>query len=161
MYSVVQEIESYCFILVTLPLLSNTIMHIHNILYCCCLLVVMAVCIWCACTWPLLRGAGNYPLDETTLHQRFTREPRSLPLGAVGLPARVGIRPVGIGQHAAIRGLSIRLRETENERPSEREREKTQDGPRGASALFKSPPGEHSEKKKTSYGDSKWDTERS
>lgn len=54
--------------------------------------------------------------------------------------------PEGDGKRAALR---------------EREREKTQDGPRGASALFKSPPGEHSEKKKTSYGDSKWDTERS
>lgn len=58
-------------------------------------------------TWSLLLGAGDDPLDEAALHQRFTREPRFLPLGALRLPARVWVFTVGVGQHATVRGLLI------------------------------------------------------
>ena len=71
-----------------------------------------------ASTWALLSRAGDDPLDETALHQRFTREPRLLPLGALGLPARVGIFSIGFGHHTAVKHLLVGLRRITEMKPT-------------------------------------------
>lgn len=61
-------------------------------------------------TWPLLAGAGDDPLDQAALHQRFSGESGSLPLGVLGLPVLVWIFPVSVGNadavHHLVSGLS-------------------------------------------------------
>ena len=71
-----------------------------------------------ASTWALLCRAGDDPLDETALHQRFTSEPRLLPLGALCLSARVGILSVGVGHQAAVKHLLVVLREITEKKPT-------------------------------------------
>lgn len=128
MYSVVQEIEG-------LPSYVSLLLRCCESHFACChtqscrytvLLLCNALAWWCtslcACTWPLLCGAGDNPLDETTLHQRFTREPWFLPLGAVCLSTLVWVFPVGIRQQATIHCLPVRLRKTEKKLYAEREK---------------------------------------
>lgn len=85
---------------------------------------VLAWCcsLLCASTWALLCGAGNYPLHKAALHQRFTREPWSLPLRALRLTARVWLFPIGIRQQTAIDRLLICLK-TERNCPLREKRE--------------------------------------
>lgn len=61
-------------------------------------------------TWPLLLGAGDNPLDEAALHQRFPCDSRFLPLGALRLSRRVRIFTISIRQETAIHSLLIPLR---------------------------------------------------
>lgn len=68
----------------------------------------------CTSTWALLRGAGNDPLHQAAFHQRFAREPRSLPLGTVRLFTLIRIFSFGVRHHAAIHRLLILLKGIRN-----------------------------------------------
>lgn len=68
----------------------------------------------CTSTWPLLRGAGNDPLHQAAFHQRFAREPRSLPLGTLRLFTLIWILSFGVRHHAAIHHLLILLKKIRN-----------------------------------------------
>lgn len=65
-------------------------------------------------TFVLRLRAGDDPLDQAALHERFPREPRLLPLPRVLHSAGRRLDAIGISQQAAIDHLAIHLEERED-----------------------------------------------